>query len=1415
MLRWILSIIHNVIHRILLCKHYHSQTTRIISQLRSCNRRLIGSTGSSFRKLSASCTKVDSSFYGRCELDSHADTTVAGKNCVILNYTGRVCDVSPYRDDYESVKDVPIVHAATAWQSCHTGQTYILVFNEALWMGDTMDHTLINPNQLRHYGTEVQDNPTSKYPLSIQTEDKEFCMELSMDGTIVFVDTHLPTDHELHNCPKIHLSSQHPWNPEKVTFQPCHMTLEEQCGGLRYLSGISSQRELNEELVQEESSFCLEKINRAIASMKRVSPRKKSSVEEQAETRLERNESINPGQSDVPIPSAFQSTDRHTDISPEDLSERWGISIPTAIKTLKKTTQKFLRSAVLPLSRRYRVDRVFSRKTLAGDWSTDTMDARCKSREGNKYAQVFANKSYFARIYPMDSKKKAGNALRLFCQEFGVPERLTFDGSKEQTKKGTEFMKQIRTHDIDYHISEPGMHNQNPVEGVIREIRRKWYRIMIRNKVPQEFWDYGCRWVTEISSLTHSSAGSLEGGIPITQVTGETMDISEYLDFGFYDEVWYKDNAGTAPQEPGRWLGVSQRTGRLMTYHVLNQKGEVVSRSTVQRVTNLEKQTAAVKDTFNKFDEGIRMKLKIVDRGYVGDKPNPEDWANLIEDDEDFREEFQRVYNNDDIPEADDYTPEVLEDTYVNMEIALPRDSDGPEFARVTKRLRDADGIPIGTANDNPILDTRLYEVEYLDGHKASLAANTIAENLFSQVDEEGNRHVLLDAIADHRVDGSQLKQEDGIIVSKNGGRRHKETTKGWEILAQWKDGSTSWETLKDMKESYPVQVAEYAHLKQISNEPAFVWWVPHVLKKKDRIIAKVKSKYWQRTHKFGIRIPKSVQEARELDRLNGDTLWWDAICKEMKNIRIAFEEYDDDPMKLPPGYQKITCHMIFDVKMGENFRRKARMVAGGHVTEVPTNLTYSSVVSRDSVRIALTIAALNDLKVLACDIQNAYLSAPCREKIWTIAGPEFGPEDCGKTMLIVRALYGLKSSGAAFRSFLAETLFDLGFKPSVADPDVWMRPAIKECGFKYWEYVLCYVDDVLSISHKPEAALQGIASKFKLKDDKMEEPTMYLGAEVSRMQNVDGDLCWAMSSDKYCDAMVKNVQDVLQKKGLRLPSKCITPLRSGYKPELDCTGELKADGLQWYQEMIGSLRWACELGRVDVLYEVSVMSKYLAMPREGHLEQVLHIMGYIKQHKKMRLMFDSGYPVVHEKWFKDYDWYDFYRDAKEAIPPNMPEPRGREVITTCFVDANHAGNVVDRRSQSGVLIFLNKAPVHWYSKRQTTVESSTFGAEFCALKVAVEMIEGLRYKLRMFGIPISDATNVFCDNEAVYKNTVIPESTLKKKHHSIAYHRCREAVAAGTIRVAKQGTTKNLADLFTKVLTAARRTFLLEQFTY
>ncbi len=156
-----------------------------------------------------------------------------------------------------------------------------------------------------------------------------------------------------------------------------------------------------------------------------------------------------------------------------------------------------------------------------------------------------------------------------------------------------------------------------------------------------------------------------------------------------------------------------------------------------------------------------------------------------------------------------------------------------------------------------------------------------------------------------------------------------------------------------------------------------------HVLKKRDRIISLVRKRnprYLKRTHKFGIELPKTVKEAFELDKKNGNTLWANAIAKEMWDVRVPFSVLPDGQSE-PIGYQKIPCHMIFDIKM-EDFRCKARLVAGEHMTKAPTTITYASVVSRETVHIALFMAALNDLNVKVGDVLNAYITAPITEKV-------------------------------------------------------------------------------------------------------------------------------------------------------------------------------------------------------------------------------------------------------------------------------------------------------------------------------------------------------------------------------------------------------------------------------------------------
>ena len=152
-------------------------------------------------------------------------------------------------------------------------------------------------------------------------------------------------------------------------------------------------------------------------------------------------------------------------------------------------------------------------------------------------------------------------------------------------------------------------------------------------------------------------------------------------------------------------------------------------------------------------------------------------------------------------------------------------------------------------------------------------------------------------------------------------------------------------------------------------SEPTFAWWVLFTLERRDRIIAKIDACFVKETHKFGIAVPTSVNEALQNDKENGNILRWDSIQKEMKNVRVAFNILDHD-QHLPPGHAFVKCHIIFNVKM--DLTRKSRYVAGGHMTSTPSSITYASVVSHESVHIILTIAALNGLEILSSDIQNA-----------------------------------------------------------------------------------------------------------------------------------------------------------------------------------------------------------------------------------------------------------------------------------------------------------------------------------------------------------------------------------------------------------------------------------------------------------
>ena len=187
------------------------------------------------------------------------------------------------------------------------------------------------------------------------------------------------------------------------------------------------------------------------------------------------------------------------------------------------------------------------------------------------------------------------------------------------------------------------------------------------------------------------------------------------------------------------------------------------------------------------------------------------------------------------------------------------------------------------------------------------------------------------------------------------------------------------------------------------------------------------------------------------------------------------------------------------------------------------------------------------------------------------------------------------------------------------------------------------------------------------------------------------------------------------------------------------------------------------------------MMSSHLALPREGHLSQVFHVFAYLKKHHNYALVFDPSYPDVNIETFPKHDWKKFYGDVKGAMPHDMPDPLGKDMVMRCFVDSDHSGEKLTHHSRSSFNIFLQTAPIYNCLKSQNTVETSTFGSEFMDMKLACEYIRGLRYNLRIMGIPFSDTCFMYGDNKLVLYNTTLPESTMKKNSNSIAYNDVRE----------------------------------------
>jgi hypothetical protein len=455
----------------------------------------------------------------------------------------------------------------------------------------------------------------------------------------------------------------------------------------------------------------------------------------------------------------------------------------------------------------------------------------------------------------MKSKAEAHEALDLLFHCEGVPAAVISDGAKELTHG--EFRRKVRSAGAHALEIEPYSPWLNRAETAIKALKRMTNTAMTKSGAPLCLWDMCLELQGHIRSSIAHNIYALNDDVPNTAVSGDASDISHLCELSWYEWLWYHDPVDFPEDKRklGRWLGPSHDIGHVMCARVLAANGQILACTTYSPLSVADHNSESVKKRQLEFDESIKTEFGNPDRVpvFIGDPNEFEPYSDDSTGDEAT------------MPEADNYDHDAF-DQYINAEVLIPV-GDSLLTGKVIARKKDRDGNPVGRSNANPILDSRVLEVQFNDGVVKEFAANVIAEHIYSQVDNEGRRHLILDEIIDHRKDGSAVAPDDLYVTDRNGNQHMRRTTKGWKLSVQWKDGSVSWLPLKDLKESNPVEVAEYAVANKLVHEPAFAWWVPHTLRKRDTIVSAVKTRYQKRTHKFGIRIPKTVREALEIDR--------------------------------------------------------------------------------------------------------------------------------------------------------------------------------------------------------------------------------------------------------------------------------------------------------------------------------------------------------------------------------------------------------------------------------------------------------------------------------------------------------------------------------------------------------------------
>ena len=993
--------------------------------------------------------------------------------------------------------------------------------------------------------------------------------------------------------------------------------------------------------------------------------------------------------------------------------------------------------------------------------------------DGSTMAQFFCGRdTLVCDAYGIKSTKQFINTLSDNIRKRGAMDTLISDGGKyEISKRVTDLLRSLFIQDYQ---SEPYHQHQNKAENHFGLAKRYTNTVMNTSGCPACCWLLCLQYICVV--LNHLASPTFQGICPVQALEGTTPDISFLLHFSFYEPVYYRIDSSeldlnfpsSSNEKKGYWVGFADNQGDSLTWRILTEDTQkIIIRSGVR---------SALRTTTNQrlaspSGEGTTLPFPIP-----------------------YSQQSQNSLPLD------------------------PLDASTPNFEHLVKSQTGEDeDNPIPMANiDIPNLLGRSFLLPPEDNGERHMAkvididdhGQTLEDIKFKlkinkdQAEEIMSYNQLMDYIqkgTDAEEDPDSLFKFRDIVAHQGPLESTDPNHKGskYNVMVEWESGEVTYEPLTLISKDDPITCAVYAKKHDLLDTTGWKH-LKRYAKTSKRLIRAVKQSRIRQVrasarYQHGFQVPKDYNDAMRLDKENGNTHWQDAMDLEVTQIHeykvfkdTGKAKFHNGKVVTPDGFQKIRVHFVYAVKHDGRF--KARLVADGHLTKEPVESIYSGVVSLRSLRMVVFLSQLNNLEIWGADVGNAYLEAYTDEKLCIMAGPEF-KELQGHLLIMVKALYGTRSGGARWHDRLFDILQELKFKPSKADPDVWMRP---EPGGTCYEYIAVYVDDLAIAAKDPQAFCNEIKKKYNLQLKGVGPLENHLGCTYKK--DPDGTL--AADPRRYVNKILESYERMFKEK----PRKSRPPLEGGDHPELDTSEFCDEHQTKQFQTLIGQLQWLISLGRFDIAVHVMSLSRFRAQPRKGHLDRAKRIDGYLLFLPDGAIRFRIGEPDFSSLKDQEYDWTrTVYSGACEQIPHDIAKPLGKHVQTTHYVDANLHHDLATGKAVTAALHFLNQTPIDAYTKRQSTVETATYGSEFVAARTAVDQIIDIRTTLRYLGVPIRDKSYMFGDNKSVVTSSTIPNSTISKRHHLASYHRVREAIAAKFISFHWKDGKSNPADILSK----------------